>query len=66
MLFGVVLVTLGPGVIAGPMFDPLPPDEAQAHIDVIMVTQSPAEAIEDAIKYNPDVSAALQNNNMQL
>lgn len=31
-----------------------------------MVTQSPAEAIEDAIRYDPDVAAALKNNDTQL
>lgn len=50
--------------------DPLAPltpmDDAKARVEVVMVTQSPAEAIQEAIRYDPEVAAALQSNSTNL
>jgi len=61
LLVGVVLAL----VEAAPQ-DMSPMDNARARVEIVMVTQSPAEAIQDAIRYDPEVAAALQSNTTNL
>ncbi|XP_034255314.1 uncharacterized protein LOC117653624 isoform X1 [Thrips palmi] len=71
LLVGVVLAVAEAApqdlVPQDPMAAPLSPmDDAKARVEIVMVTESPAEAIQEAIRYNPDVAAALQSNTTNL
>ncbi|KAJ1524998.1 hypothetical protein ONE63_009848 [Megalurothrips usitatus] len=68
-----VLAVLAAAAVLAPA-DALPAPEAEVAppptdaplAKLFMITQSPAQAIEDAIRYDPDVAAALQSNDTQL